>query len=375
MNLLFNWDIFIDVTAPILICLMHNNPNSPSAATVSQAFVPAPGSVRIGPFMGIPKVLQQLGHDPRPVLRRVGLSLKSMSNPDMIVPFANIGRLLSACAVVSGCPYFGLLVGQQVPTSALGVLGYTIQNATDVDTALSNLIRYRGLNDRGGFITLEREGALARLQYSIIKQDITGADQMYDCAVAIGCNILRGLCGHDWTPIEVLLAHDRPEDRAPFDTFFRCPVRFNAVYSGLLFNRRWLEKAPPGADPLLYRHMLREARDLHHDEPADTHEMPLLLRALLRAGLCKQEEVAALLGINRRTLGRQLRSAGTTFRHEVEAMRFAQAKHLLADATLNTKQVAFTLSYVDVSAFSHAFKRWSGMSPGQWRKSKDRYPA
>ena len=375
MNLLFNWDIFIDVTASILICLMRNNPNSPSAATVSQAFVPAPGSIRIGPFMGIPKVLQQLGHDPRPVLRRVGLSLKSMSNPDMIVPFANIGRLLSACAEVSGCPYFGLLVGQQVSTSALGVLGFTIQNATDVDTALSNLIRYRGLNDRGGFITLEREGALARLQYSIIKQDITGADQMYDCAVAIGCNILRGLCGHNWTPIEVLLAHDRPEDRAPFDTFFRCPVRFNAVCSGLLFNRRWLEKAPPGADPLLYRHMLREARDLHHDEPADTDEIPLLLRALLRAGLCKQEEVAALLGINRRTLGRQLRSAGTTFRYEVEAMRFAQAKHLLADATLNTKQVAFTLSYVDVSAFSHAFKRWSGMSPGQWRKSKDRYPA
>ncbi len=325
--------------------------------------------------MGIPGVLQQLGLDPRPVLRRVGISLKSMSNPDMIVPFAKIGRLLSACVEVSGCPYFGLLVGQQVHTSALGVLGFTIQNAANVDTALSNLIRYRGLNDRGGFITLERDGALARLQYSIIKQDITGADQLYDCAISIGCNILRGLCGQKWTPIEILLAHDRPEDRAPFDTFFRCPVRFDAVSSGLLFNRRWLEKVPPGADPLVYRHMLREARQLHHDEPADTHEMLLLMRALLRGGLCQQEEVAALLGIHRRTLGRHLRSAGTTFRHEVESMRFAQARHLLADATLNTKQVAFTLNYADVSAFTHAFKRWSGMSPGQWRKSKDQYPA
>jgi AraC-like DNA-binding protein len=101
--------------------------------------------------------------------------------------------------------------------------------------------------------------------------------------------------------------------------------------------------------------------------------MLLLLRTLLRGGLCKQEEVAALLGINRRTLGRHLRSAGTTFRYELEAMRFAQARHLLADATLNTKQVAFTLSYADVSAFTHAFRRWSGMSPGQWRKSKHQY--
>jgi AraC-like DNA-binding protein len=195
---------------------------------------------------------------------------------------------------------------------------------------------------------------------------------MYDCAVAIGCNILRGLCGHKWTPVEVLLTHGRPEDRAPFDRFFRCPVRFGAVYSGLLFNRHWLEKTSPGADPVLYRQILREARELHHDEPADTAETLLLLRALLRGGLCKQEKVAALLGINRRTLGRHLRSAGTTFRYEVEVIRFAQARHLLSDPTLNTKQVAFTLSYADVSAFSHAFKRWSGMSPRQWLKSKDR---
>ena len=352
---------------------MDINPNSRSAAAVSQVLVPPPGSIRIGPFMGVPGVLQQLGHDPRPVLRRVGLTLKSMGNPDHIVPFAKIGRLLSACAEVSGCPHFGLLVGQQMPFSALGVLGFTIQNAADVDTALANHFRYQGLNDRAGFVTLERDRAMAHLRYSIINEDITGADQMYDCAVAIGCNILRGLCGDKWTPVEVLLAHGRPEDRAPFFEFFRCPVRFDAVYSGLLFNRRWLEKAPPAADPVLYRHMLREARQLHYDEPADTHEMPLLLRTLLRGGLCKQEEVAALLGINRRTLGRHLRSAGTTFRYELEAMRFAQARHLLADTTLNTKQVAFTLSYADVSAFTHAFRRWSGMSPGQWRKSKHQY--
>lgn len=354
---------------------MHNSPNSPIAAAMNQVHVPPPGYLRIGTAMGIPAVLQQLGHDPRPVLRRVGLSLKAMKNPETIVPFAKICRLLSGSVEVSQCAHFGLLVGQQVPTSAFGLLGLTIQNATDVDTALSNLIRYRGLNDRGAFITLERDGALARLQYSIIDQDVTGADQLYDCAIAIACNLLRSLCGPKWTPVEVLLSHPKPRDRAPFDTFFRCPVRFGAVHSGLVFNRRWLDKAPPGADPLLYSHVLREARRLHRDETADTDEILPLLRTVLRGGLCKQEEVAALLGINRRTLGRYLRYAGTTFRREVETMRFAQARHLLADATLNTKQVAFTLGYADVSTFCHAFKRWSGVSPVQWRRSNEAHPA
>ena len=357
----------MDGTASSTDRLMYNSTISRSPTAASQTVIPPPGTVRIGPVMAVPRVLQQLGHDPRPVLRRVGFSLKSLSNPDTVVPIAKVGRLLSVCAEVSSCPHFGLLVGQHVTTSALGVLGLVIQNANDVETALSNLVRYRGLNDRGAFITLERDGALARLQYSMIDDTATGADQIVDCAIAIGCNILRGLCGHNWTPTEVMLAHGRPQDRTPFHKFFRCPVRFGAVNSGILFNRRWLEKSTPGADPQLYRRMLREARQLHHDEPADTDEILLLMRTLLRGGLYKQEEIAALLGVNRRTLGRKLLSAGTTFRSEVDAMRFAQARHLLADATLNTKQVAFTLGYADVSAFSHAFKRWCGMSPGQWR--------
>lgn len=325
--------------------------------------------------MAVPTVLQQLGHDPRPVLHSVGLSLKVLSNPDAHMPIAKVGKLLSVCAEVSSCPHFGLLVGQHVTTSALGVLGLMIQNATDVETALTNLVRYRGLNDRAAFITLECDEALARLQYSIIDNTAAGADQMYDCAIAIACNLMRGLCGHNWTPTEVTLAHKRPQDRTPFHEFFRCPVRFGAVHSGLLFNRRWLEKSTPGADALLYSHVLREARQLDHSEPANADEILLLMRTLLRGGMYKQEDIAELLGVNRRTLGRKLLCAGTTFRSEVDATRFAQARHLLADATLNTKQIAFTLGYADVSAFSHAFKRWCGMSPGQWRETEDGYAA
>lgn len=358
----------MDGTASSTDRLMSNATLSRSPTAASQTVIPPPGAVRIGPVMAVPGVLRQLGHDPRPVLRRAGFSLKSLSNPDTVVPIAKVGRLLSVCTEVTRCSHFGLLVGQHVTTSALGVLGLVVQNANDVETALSHLVRYRSLNDRGAFITLERNGALARLRYSMIDDSATGADQMVDCAMAIGCNILRGLCGHNWTPAEIMLAHGRHQDSRPFHNFFRCPVHFGAVNSSILFHRRWLQKATPGADPELYSRMLRKARQLQHDEPADTDEILLLMRTLLRGGLYQQEEIAALLGVNRRTLGRKLLAAGTTFRSEVDAMRFTQARHLLADATLNTKYVAFTLGYADVSAFSHAFKRWCGMSPGQWRE-------
>jgi AraC-like DNA-binding protein len=317
--------------------------------------------------MGVPGVLREMGHDPDPVLRGIGLSTAILDNPDLVAPFETMGKLLAAGAQVSACPHFGLLVGQQVPPSALGVLGFTVQNSTNVGTALANLIRYRDINDRGAFITLDRAGTMARLQYSLVDPDMAGADQVHDCAAAIACNILRGLCGQRWTPAEVLLARHRPAHRAPFERFFRCPVRFDSTFTGLLFDQSLLEQVPQGADPLLYRHLLHEARELHQSGDSDTHEAPLLLRTLLRRGVYGQEEVAALMGLSRRTLGRQLRSFGTTFRREVETVRFSQAKRLLAEANLNATQIASALGYADASAFSHAFRRWSGMSPGQWR--------
>ena len=351
----------------MLIGIMPGSHYSFSEASASAASAPPPGYIRIGPFMGVPAILRQLGHDPEPVLQRVGLTLRTMRDPDRVVPFGTMGKLLAAGAQISACPHFGLLVGQHVPPGALGVLGFTVQNSTDVGTALANLIRYRDINDRGAFITLDRDGALARLRYDLADPTMAGADQIHDCAVAIACNILRGLCGQRWTPAEVLLAHHRPANRAPFERFFRCPVRFDSTCTGLLFDRRLLKQAAPGADALLYRHLLREARELHRHEPADTSETLLLLRSLLRGGVYKQEQVATLMGCNRRTLGRQLRSAETTFRREVEVMRFSQAQQLLAEDTLNSSQIASALGYADASAFGHAFRRWSGMSPGQWR--------
>ena len=62
-------------------------------------------------------------------------------------------------------------------------------------------------------------------------------------------------------------------------------------------------------------------------------------------------------------------SAGTTFRAELETAKFARAKAMLEVSELSLLEMAENLGYADLSAFSHAFKRWSGESPAQWRRS------
>jgi AraC-like DNA-binding protein len=350
---------------------MPTRTNTVYPVKVSAPPLPAQGAIRLAPFASVPAILRELGHEPRPVLAAAGLSMEAISDPDMIVPFATIGRLFGECLAVTQCEHFGLLVGQRARLGSLGLVGFTMQSARDVGAALSNLARYHRLHDRGAQISVESDSEVASVYYSVIAPGMVALDQVNDCAVAIGCSVLRDLCGPGWKPLRVLLARKYPKKIQPYQKFFRCPLHFDAQRSGLVFQRRWLGQAPIGADALLYRHVIREAHELDDQAHISAGNFLSLVRTLLSERQCGQSEVSALLGIDRRTLGRRLRSEGTTFRKELESARFGRAKALLADPAIRSAEIAARLGYADASAFVHAFKRWAGVSPGEWRKANN----
>jgi AraC-like DNA-binding protein len=67
---------------------------------------------------------------------------------------------------------------------------------------------------------------------------------------------------------------------------------------------------------------------------------------------------------------RRLRREGTTFESIKDEVRFTAARELLMLGALGITDIAFTLDYSSVSSFVHAFRRWSGMSPGLWRETE-----
>ena len=102
------------------------------------------------------------------------------------------------------------------------------------------------------------------------------------------------------------------------------------------------------------------------------------VRRALRPRLMLDEDdrdaIAQVLGMGPRTLTRRLSAAGTTFEAIKDEMRFTVARELLALTRLPIGRVAETLAYADNSAFNHAFLRWAGISPSQWRsQQKDRH--
>lgn len=97
--------------------------------------------------------------------------------------------------------------------------------------------------------------------------------------------------------------------------------------------------------------------------------MQQLLRAALPAGQYSLARVAGLMSMHRRTLNRRLSACGTSFQSLLEEVRFGIARQLLRDTDLPLSQVAATLGYSDVTAFTRAFRRWAGTTPGAWRRT------
>ena len=329
------------------------------------------GQVRVGPLVGVPRLLSGLGRDPATVIRAAGVDPRLLDDPEGHIDFAVMGRVLAHCAASTGCPHFGLLLGQRFGLADLGLVGLLVQQSPDVEQALRNLVRHLPVHDRGAVATLVVEGDRAVLGYAIYQPGVEGVRQIYDLAAAIGRNVLRTLCGPYWRPIEVRLPHRRPAPIAPFDRFFQAPVRFDAERAALVFTAASLRQPLRGADRVL--HALLEARIGALEAPAGGDigtRVRGVLRDLLLGGRGSLEETAQAFAIHPRTLNRRLRERGLTFRGLLDESRYDMARQLLRETELTAVAIAAVLDYAEAPVFTRAFRRWSGTTPTAWRAAQ-----
>jgi AraC-like DNA-binding protein len=276
--------------------------------------------------------------------------------------------MLEHCATRTGCPHFGLLVGQQAGLGAFGLVGLLVKYSPDVESALHSLSRFMHLHVRGAVVNLSTDSDLAVLEYQIYQPRARGNDQVGAGAVAVAYNILRELCGEDWKPAEVRFAHRRPLDISPFANFFQASLHFDAGQYAVAFSNTWLNRPSPGSSPELLRILQREINKLEiRQEASFLDQLRGLLRTTLSTGHSSADQVAELFSMNRRTLNRHLNAFGTNFREVADEIRFEIARQFLEDSAMDISQIALFLGYSNASAFTRAFRRWSSLTPSNWR--------
>lgn len=325
--------------------------------------------MRIGATIAVPEVLRSLGADPVEVLAEVGIDIDLFDDPNNRISFLARGRMMAHCAKRTGCPHFGLLVGQRAGLHSLGLMGLLAKYSPNVELALGSLIRYLHLHVRGATTALSVDSGLAVFEYQIYQAGALGNNQVGEGAVAAAFNILRDLCGDDWKPIEVRFAHRKPDDVTLFRQFFGVPLRFDSEQYAVVFSEDWLNQRLSETSPELLRLLQQEIDRLDvREEDSFVDQVRTLLRTTLVSGHSSADQVAELFSMHRRTLNRRLNAYGTSFQKLADEVRFEIARQSLEDTDLDIIQIAMLLGYSNASAFTRAFRRWSSTTPARWRE-------
>jgi AraC-like DNA-binding protein len=329
------------------------------------------GVIRVGVTKEIVPLLREFGADPDEVIRGAGLEPALFGDENNLIPYAALGGLLARCVARTRCPHFGLLVGQRGFLSAIGPVGGLMRHLPTVGDAVSALVAHLHLHDRGAAPTLTVADGQALLGYVIYQPGVESPEQISDGALAVGMNIMRALCGPDWGPDEVLLPRDPPADQRPYRGFFHAPVRFNQETATLVFPARWLAHRIAGADPIFRQVFEAHVQQLEAGMDDGWKEnLRRMLRTEILANRCSATAVAGRLAVHPRTLSRRLHADGAGYRNLVGETRFEVARQLLAQNGIPLSQVAAALGYSEASAFTRAFRRWSGQTPTAWRASQ-----
>jgi len=311
--------------------------------------------------------------DPAPILAEAGLSAALLRDPDNVMPFAALGRLLAAAAAKTKCNHFGLLVGQKAGPSTIGLIGFAARHAPDVRSALKLLTRHLAQHDRGAMATLAEEGAVATLAYRIFHPTMPGSEHIAAGALAIIFQMMKILCGPHWQPLETNFAFRRPRDVNPYLGHFGNSVRFDARESSLSFASPWLDSKIIGADPALRRVLTRVIDEKEGSSERNlVDEVRAVIAGMIGGGEVNQRAIAQSFGLSCRTLHRRLAELGTSFRDLLDEVRCDMACRILESTALPVSQVALMLGYSEGSAFTRSFKRRLSCGPDAWRFEKKR---
>jgi AraC-like DNA-binding protein len=185
--------------------------------------------------------------------------------------------------------------------------------------------------------------------------------------VAVLVRMCRQLTGLRLLPTRVQFIHRRERPGPEFSGLFGSNVEFGAPVDGATFAAAVRDTPTVSGDPYLNKLLIAYFEEALSLKPVykesfrasvENAMVPLLPHGKARAG-----EIARRLGTSQRTLARRLSLEGMTFSDVLESLRSGLAKRYLADKDLSISEIAWLLGYREVSAFTHACRRWTGQTP------------
>lgn len=317
----------------------------------------------------------RLGLDRTAVCADAGLEPVILEDPDARLPVGRFNAVWEAVAARSGDRDFGLRLGQAVRDYTGGHILYAVMmNCPTVGEALERFCRYHGIMADVVRLRLRRERDPAAIRFATARPRLVLHRQHAEFVASLVGSILGMLTGDRAGVVEVLFQHPRPEDTAVHRAVFGAPVHFAQAENEVRLPAGCLGWPVLLARAELLLALEPLARQLADRLTADRlwgdRVLQLQSRALVRGDPPSLETVARELALSPRHLQNRLKEEGTSYRALLEQVRREFALRSLEDGESSLADITFLLGFAEQSAFQRAFKKWTGMTPGAYRRQK-----
>jgi AraC-like DNA-binding protein len=317
-------------------------------------------------------------------LRRQGVSVDSfceqaeiqpaeLADGTVRLPVERATRVIGAAWTLSSTAALGLRVGESAPLKALHVVGHMLSSCADMREAVQVFMRCSSLVFEGGGFRLRESGDLGHFSY---EHPFPGSRfERFAAEVALAAVLRMGLqiTGTDKRPREVRFRHADPGYADEYERVFGCPVRFEQPGNEVVFDRAVLDVPQVHRDELLCE-LLREGADRLLAQTVATERLAdRILEALklqLELGAADPQRLAQRFGMTLRSLQRRLQASQRSLTQLLDDARREVACTELRMPQVSIKDVAHRLGFSEPSAFYRAFRRWTGMTPAQFRERR-----
>jgi AraC-like DNA-binding protein len=314
--------------------------------------------------------LESAGVPSAPLLRRAGLTVEVMADREERVSVQSQIAFLDKAATALKDDSLGFTLARDFDLREIGLLYYVMASSSNLGDALKRLARYSKVTNEA-LVFGYREGnrITVNLNYSGVPRH-SDRHQIEFCMFAV-LRTCRVLTGHNLVPQHFSISHYRSNGTTEMARFVGSKVEFGADTDEFALNIETRELPLTHSDPYLNRLLLKDCEAVLTDRKGDVSQLRTkvenAISLVLPHGKVSVEDIALSLGMSKRTLTRKLADEGLNFSGVFEQLRRDLAVRYLHERKLHVSKIAWLLGFNEVSAFTHAFKRWTGKAPTQMR--------
>lgn len=286
------------------------------------------------------------------------------------VPLAMWQSMLQRVDMHEGRAALGLRVAAGISARHFGALGYAALACATLGDALLRLERYQvSVYDVNPAQVMPLSDGSVAIEWGVARG--RPGSLVDETAIASLVQLARDMTGRYWPVRAVSFVNPAPLDRRPYEDFFGGVVEFDAPVTRVVFEARYLRWPLRKSDPALLALLDQQADALLARVaavPASVDAWRRSLLALIREGRPTLAGLARAHHMSPRSLQRRLAEEGHSFQALLDDTRRHLADAYLRDPGLELAEIALLLGYSEQSAFTRAFRAWTGLAPAQWRR-------